>query len=536
MKHVFYISFVIILNFVFTQCAQQTAPTGGVKDKNAPILDTNKAQNTIPHNLSTNFNSKEITFYFNEFIKLNQPQKNIITTPEIKTIDYFLKGKKLILTINEELLPNTTYTINLGEAIQDITEGNYMKNYAYVFSTGDVIDSLSFSGKTIDSYTKTPLKEVTVMLFEANVDYYDTSGAFQKPLYFNKSDISGNFNFKYLKGGTYKVLAVSDENNDLKPDPGEQLSFTDQPIIVDTSISPIVLKLFTPEKQKQFIVEKSMHSNGRITTILNKPTKSIAITTYPDNVLIDYSENKDTIRIWFDSTQLTSNSSVSILINDSTNQFSDSISLKTPKSFDFKPIRFQTSFNKNQAYFSPIKLKSNQPIKTIDSTKFQLKMGEITQEIHLSDSSKFIFISLDKNKSFKQDEMYELLILPGGVEGTYRSNDTIKWVFTTSEDINYGAINLNLTVPENNYILELVRKGKTIRKLFFKGSEFSKKFTDLPIGSYQIRLIADENNNKIWDTGNFKNKVQPEKVEYYNDQLNIRAGWDLDVSWQIVTK
>lgn len=534
MKHVIYISFVVIINFVFTQCAQQTAPTGGVKDKDAPILDTNKAQNTIPRNLSTNFNSKEITFYFNEFIKLNQPQKNIITTPEIKKIDYFLRGKKLILTINEELRPNTTYTINLGEAVQDITEGNYMKNYAYVFSTGEAIDSLTFSGKTIDSYTKVPMKEVTVMLFEANMDYYDTSGTFQKPLYFNKSDASGNFKFNYLKGGMYKVLALLDENNNLKPDPEEQLSFIEQPVVIDTNTSSVVLKLFTPEKQKQFVVEKAIHTNGKITTILNKPTDSISITTIPDNKLINYSKNKDTISVWFDSIQLTSASSVSVLINDFTNSFTDSISLKTPKAFDFKAVRFKTSFNKNQAYFSPITLTVNQPFTSLYSSKFLLSIGEKSQPIKIRDSSTTIFIELENNKQFKQDEMYELQILPGGVEGIYRTNDTIKWAFTTSEDLNYGAINLNLLVPDNNYILELVLNNNTIQKIYFSGSEFSKKFVALPIGSYQIRLITDGNNNKKWDTGNLKNLIQPESVEYYNDPLNVRAGWDLDVSWKIV--
>lgn len=531
MKQGFYILIFAISTLLLIQCAQQSAPTGGVKDTNPPILDTTKAQNTIPKNLSTNFTSKTITLYFNEYIKLNQPKKNIITTPEIKEIDYFLRGKKLLITIYEELRENTTYTINLSEGVQDITEGNKMQNFSYVFSTGNSIDSLTCSGKVIDAFTKIPLEEVTVMLYSSELD---TSSKQVKPLYFTKTDKTGAFNFHYLKEGKYSIKAVLDENNNLKVEANEKVAFIDSFISIDTTKKSILLKLFSPEKKKQFIETKSMQSDGKIKLILNKPTPNITVSTSPKNNLIEYSEKNDTITIWFDSLTLLDQTSIETYLIDSSNNFTDTIKLQTPKKFDFKSIRLKNSFGKGQNYRLPIKLNANQPLVNVNPNKIVLTIDSVQQEIEVNDSSRFVFIQPINNKNLLQDQLYTLQLLPGAIEGLYNKNDSIEWAFNTTEDLDYGSINLNLKSPKNNYILQLIFKGKVVREQLFFSKEFAATFNYLLPGDYQIRLIFDSNKNGKWDTGDLDKKTQPEQVEYYNEQLNIRAGWDLDVSWQIV--
>jgi hypothetical protein len=52
-------------------------------------------------------------------------------------------------------------------------------------------------------------------------------------------------------------------------------------------------------------------------------------------------------------------------------------------------------------------------------------------------------------------------------------------------------------------------------------------------GAYYVRVVFDENQNKIWDTGNFLMRVQPEKVLYYPSQLEIRANWSLNESFSL---
>ena len=51
--------------------------------------------------------------------------------------------------------------------------------------------------------------------------------------------------------------------------------------------------------------------------------------------------------------------------------------------------------------------------------------------------------------------------------------------------------------------------------------------------TYYARLFIDENNNGIWDTGNYKEKQQAEKIYYYPYDIELRAFWDVEEVWDI---
>ena len=67
------------------------------------------------------------------------------TAPKVK-----LGGKSISVNWKDTLKENTTYTFVFGDNIQDITEGNTLNNFQFVFSTGDVIDTLTYSGKVLE--------------------------------------------------------------------------------------------------------------------------------------------------------------------------------------------------------------------------------------------------------------------------------------------------------------------------------------------------------------------------------------------------
>ena len=117
-------------------CAQMSTPTGGEKDTQPP-----KDSLYFPNNYTTNFSSKTIEVRFDEFIKLNSVNANAIVSPVMTSSPKFkVKGKKLIIELPDSLQANTTYSIQLPDVIQDITEGNKISNFKYVFSTGNVLD------------------------------------------------------------------------------------------------------------------------------------------------------------------------------------------------------------------------------------------------------------------------------------------------------------------------------------------------------------------------------------------------------------
>ena len=120
------------LAFACWSCAQQGSPSGGPRDEDPPVVLESE-----PLNYSTNFEAKKIRISFDEYIVLENVNQQLIVSPPMEeqpTVK--LRKKTIIIEFEEELLPNTTYTFNFGDAIKDLHEGNKLQNFEYVFSTG----------------------------------------------------------------------------------------------------------------------------------------------------------------------------------------------------------------------------------------------------------------------------------------------------------------------------------------------------------------------------------------------------------------
>src|SRR5690606_4227965 len=136
---------------------------------------------------------------------------------------------------------NTTYTINFGKAIGDFNEGNPLLNYSYVFSTGNVIDSLSISGNVIDALTKKPEKEIAVILIPTR---QDSIFGKRKANIFTITDTSGNFQLKNLREDTYRIYALKEENNDrVYNAAGEYIGFLNDSIQLRKDTAGIQLQI-----------------------------------------------------------------------------------------------------------------------------------------------------------------------------------------------------------------------------------------------------------------------------------------------------
>ena len=86
-------------------------------------------------------------------------------------------------------------------------------------------------------------------------------------------------------------------------------------------------------------------------------------------------------------------------------------------------------------------------------------------------------------------------------------------------------------MPAGNYLLRVVNeKDVVIRELKIADVK-TAKFDLLGPGTYRLKLIADENKNGRWDSGNYLQHKQPERVIYYINAVKMRSGWDMDVEW-----
>ena len=216
-------SFLVLL---IMSCAQVGSLSGGPKDKKPPVVIE-----MIPPNYSTHFTGRKFEIKFNEFVKLDKINEQLLVSPPIKEFpDFKLKGKTLVVKFKEDLKPNTTYTVFFGDAVKDITEGNPIHNFTYIFSTGDYVDSLSMFGNVVFAEDLIPMGNVEVMLYRDNNDTIklDSMPLEIPPYYVTRTDKKGDYFMTGIADDKYLVFALKDKNNNYFFDqPTEEIAFLD---------------------------------------------------------------------------------------------------------------------------------------------------------------------------------------------------------------------------------------------------------------------------------------------------------------------
>lgn len=235
---------VVEVQTLMSGCAQIVAPTGGARDTLPP-----KLVNTNPKQPAINFTGNRITLYFDEYVQLQDVQQNLLVSPTPKRNPYIdSKLRTVTVRLRDTLEANTTYTINLGNSIQDINENNVLKDFRYVFSTGPVIDSLSFSGKVQVAETGKPDSTIIVLLYR---NLADSAVSKQKPKYIARVDGAGNYSFQNLSAGEYKIYALKDgDGSKTYNSKTELFAFRDSSLVVINNTAPVILYAYAEEKER----------------------------------------------------------------------------------------------------------------------------------------------------------------------------------------------------------------------------------------------------------------------------------------------
>ena len=240
-------------------CAQIGAPTGGARDTSAPML-----VKAIPELNTLNFNGNKITLTFNEYIELQDLQSNLLISPLQKNMPVIKSNlRSIYITLKDTLLSNTTYTINLGNAVKDINEGNIYKNLQYTFSTGNSIDSLQLSGKVTLAETGKVDSTLIALLYLNPVDSSVTS---RKPDYIAKVDGKGDFVFTHLPRASARVYVLKDgDGGKTYNSKSELFAFYDTDLNTTNAIAPVILYAYAEEKSmKESKVEKKQSKEKKL--------------------------------------------------------------------------------------------------------------------------------------------------------------------------------------------------------------------------------------------------------------------------------
>ncbi len=237
-----YILFIIPAQ-LFTGCANMIAPSGGARDTIPP-----KLFNSIPHDSAKNVKTNKIILTFDEYIEVKDIQQNIIVSPNPKSlpqIDY--KLNTVTIKLKDSLEPNTTYSFNFGNSLKDINEGNIAKNFTYVFSTGNIIDENTFSGKVFLAETG-KVDSTLIVVLHKNLN--DTAIIKNRPRYFTKVDGKGNFIFKNLPQGVFAAYVVPNDFSKKYDDSTKLFAFADSNISISNKTFPVTFYAFEEAKVK----------------------------------------------------------------------------------------------------------------------------------------------------------------------------------------------------------------------------------------------------------------------------------------------
>lgn len=239
------VSFFYVVTITGSSCAQIGAISGGDKDTLPPVLVSSN-----PKEPAVNITGNRITLTFNEYVEVQELQKNLIVSPYPQRMPEVISRLKTVsIKLYDTLLPNTTYSIQFGDAIRDVNEQNPAKNFTYVFSTGNHIDSLSFGGKLLMAETGKVDSTLIVMLYRNAVD---STVQTKKPNYITTVKGDGSFEFKNLPEETFRVYALKDgDGGKTYNSKTEPFAFTDSVVNVSANTPSVMLYAYAEEKKEK---------------------------------------------------------------------------------------------------------------------------------------------------------------------------------------------------------------------------------------------------------------------------------------------
>ena len=514
----------ILLTITLSDCARRGRPDGGPKDENAPIL-----VNAKPPLLTTNFKAKEIRIYFDEYVKLKDIQKQLIISPPLKYLPEIkplgTPSKYISIKILDTLKENTTYTLNFGQSVIDNTEGNILTNFKYVFSTGDIIDSLKIAGTIKDSFEKEADENVTVMLYDLNESFNDSTIFKEKPLYVASTLDTTTWEITNIKEGKYLLLALNDRSKNYKYDPKEdKIGFLNKHIDIPTD-SIYLVNLFKEELPFK-LVRPAEASKGLIYFGYEGLPDSLKIV--PMNIsekfkwFSNIEKKKDSLNFWYKG-----NSKDSIEFKILNTNMVDTVIVKL-RSNIIDSLQLSSSVRGTLHLRDQFKLQSNLPIQSVDSSKINFIDKDSIQIAHKFNISKDkMELVMSFPKTFSQ--RYTLELLPSAIVDFFGNvNDTLTFKMNTKRAVDYGSLSITLqNIDRYPVIVQLITEKGDIVEEVYSEREQIYTFLNLLPAKYLVRIIYDSNQNKKWDTGSYLLKKQPEDVIYINTVLDVRANWEM---------
>jgi hypothetical protein len=454
----------------YSGCANIIPPLGGPRDSIPPRLLL-----AVPHDATHHFTGNKIVLNFDEYIDSKDLQNNLVVSPVPKK-DPIVDGhlRTVTIRIKDTLQPNTTYAFYFGKGIKDYNEGNILRNFTYVFTTGNYIDSAELSGNVIVASTGKPDSTLIVMLHR-KLD--DSAVVKERPRYIARLDSLGHFHFRYLEPGRYALYALKDEGGSLRYlSPGQLFGFADAPVDVGTTHDEPTLYAYTEKEEVKSNRGSGSSKSGSKSTKDKEKEKEKRL-SFTTNIAAGQFDVLDTLHF----------------------QFEDPL-----KVFDSTKIRL-----------------TDEDFKVIDPSQYHFIRDSTNKRFTMPylmpwpTDTKYYFILA---KDFAEDSLGRHLL----------KVDTIP--FHTKKETEYGEVRIRISRLDlsKNPVLQFVQGGAVKHAYsFLRRREFQTGL--FPPGDYELRILYDDNRNGVWDPGEFfGSHRQPEIIRTILPKFTVKANWDND--------
>lgn len=321
-----------------SSCASIGNPSGGPRDEDPPrFLGANPPLGAVE------VTPEKATMTFDEIVNVKDAFTKVVVSPPSATVPRVSSlGRRVTVEFRDTLLPNTTYTVDFGDAIVDNNEGNKLENFIYTFSTGPVLDTLMVSGMVLDALTLEAPAGIYVGLHSNPADSAFRKNRFER---IAKTKEDGSFVIGGLAPGRYRIYALDDRDGDMAwSSPDETLAFYDAVIEpgveetvttdtirnlktgdIDTIVNRvrtrflpnnILLRSYNTGYKQQYITKYEWPDTNRINLLFNAvadslPKASLILTDrttidLSDGAVVERSATNDTISYWLKDPRLMS--------------------------------------------------------------------------------------------------------------------------------------------------------------------------------------------------------------------------------------
>jgi len=499
---------------LLSSCAQIGTITGGAKDITPPRIEK-----STPLDGSVNVVTNQIEIEFDEFVVLQKPKENLVLLPSNVTYETKLINKTLTLDLQEDLSPNTTYSLYLNGAVKDLTEGNDTL-IQLVFSTGPFLDSNVVNFQVKDAFTNDIQSEITVGLFDSLKQI--------QPIYFSKTDGQGIARIRAVADGTYFYAAFADENKNRTRD-GDEFQYAEKYSIQVDSIFKDTLKVFTSKP----LVPKSSLSASFLSPYI------LAIRIPAESS--------------FEGLEIEGLNMVRTPIKEFNG---DSIHFYLPVYHEFLQVSFDTLSKK---------VRNKNDLTTLSLLKEVKKFTLLPNDCCLEMSFDIPLNPIDLTKgSFRlfspQDSTYQVVqsgisihnnvlsfntqgyacnnvrfeIDSGAIVGVNGSvNSAIQTVIQRKESESLGILNVDVITDIKHWFILLEKDGKEIALINSMSGSQPVKFENLIPGNYTVHIVEDANENGIWDPFHPMSFRPPERRFSFGRKTSVKANFVHDIEFII---